>query len=54
MVQFRNFIVHWYEKVDVKILANVVNRYLMDFECFKQKILEYVRQSGLDDIEEHA
>lgn len=43
MVQFRNFIVHRYERIDVEILANMVNRYLPDFEKFRDEILDYVQ-----------
>lgn len=42
MVRFRNFIVHRYERVDVEILANMVNCYLADFEKFRDEILAYV------------
>lgn len=44
MVQFRNFIVHRYERVDVDILATMVNRHLPDFEQFRNEVLTYVRQ----------
>ena len=43
MVRFRNFIVHRYERVDVEILADMVNRYLADFEKFRDEILDYVQ-----------
>ena len=45
MVQFRNFIVHRYEQVDVKILAGMVNTHLEDFKQFKDEVLSYVRKS---------
>ena len=41
MVQFRNFVVHRYESVDVEILADVVNNRLSDFEAFRNEILKY-------------
>ena len=44
MVRFRNFIVHRYERIDVEILAAVVNRQLPDFEQFRDEILAYVAQ----------
>jgi uncharacterized protein YutE (UPF0331/DUF86 family) len=44
MVQFRNFIVHRYEKIDVTILVDVVNRRLGDFEQFKREVLSYARR----------
>lgn len=43
MVRFRNFVVHRYERVDVDILASMVNRYLDDFEKFRDEILAYVQ-----------
>lgn len=39
MVQFRNFVVHRYENVDVEILVDVVNNRLKDFERFRDEIL---------------
>lgn len=45
MVQFRNFIVHRYEAVDVAILADMVNRRLGDFERFRSEVLVYVGSS---------
>ncbi len=44
MARFRNFIVHRYERVDVEILADMVNRRLVDFEHFRSEILNYVRR----------
>jgi uncharacterized protein YutE (UPF0331/DUF86 family) len=44
MIRFRNFIVHRYERVDVEILADMVNRHLADFEHFRSEILNYVRR----------
>jgi uncharacterized protein YutE (UPF0331/DUF86 family) len=44
MVQFRNFIVHRYEKVDTAILVDMVNRRMVDFERFRSEILSYVHQ----------
>jgi uncharacterized protein YutE (UPF0331/DUF86 family) len=42
MVQFRNFIVHRYEKVEMSILVEMVNRRLPDFERFHDQVLAYV------------
>ena len=42
MVQFRNFIVHRYEQVDVAILVDVVNTHLRDFDRFRTEVLAYV------------
>jgi uncharacterized protein YutE (UPF0331/DUF86 family) len=44
MVRFLNFIVHRYERVDVEILVDMVNRRLDDFEHFRNEILDYVRR----------
>lgn len=48
MVQFRNFIVHRYERVDVAILVDMVNRRLPDFERFRDEVLAYVRTQETD------
>jgi len=45
MVQFRNFIVHRYERIDVEILVGMINRHLDDFERFKKEVLAYVREN---------
>lgn len=41
MVQFRNFIVHRYERIDSMILADIVNNRLSDFELFRNEVIEY-------------
>ena len=41
MVQFRNFIVHRYERIDPVILADVVNRRLGDFDLFRKQVMAY-------------
>lgn len=43
MVQLRNFIVHRYERIDVAILADMVNRRLGDFEQYRGEVLSYVQ-----------
>ena len=43
MVQFRNFIVHRYDHVDVGILAEMVNLHLGDFERFRAEVMAYVQ-----------
>ncbi|MBU4225899.1 MAG: DUF86 domain-containing protein [Chloroflexi bacterium] len=43
MVRFRNFIVHRYERIDLAILVGMVNRYLSDFDRFREEILNYVQ-----------
>lgn len=45
MIQFRNFIVHRYEQIDVEILASMCNKHLMDYKQFKTEVLKYVRQN---------
>jgi len=44
MVQFRNFIIHRYERVDVTILVDIVNHRLTDFERFRNEVLAYVQR----------
>jgi len=48
MVQFRNFIVHRYERVDVAILVDMVNRRLPDFDRFRDEVLAYSREQEAD------
>ncbi len=43
MVQFRNFVVHRYEQVDLDILVDIVNRRLDDFDRFRNEVLQYVQ-----------
>jgi uncharacterized protein YutE (UPF0331/DUF86 family) len=43
MVRFRNFIVHRYERIEVDILVDMINRRLSDFERFRDEILGYVQ-----------
>ncbi|MCD6224878.1 MAG: DUF86 domain-containing protein [Deltaproteobacteria bacterium] len=43
MVQFRNFVVHRYENVDIEILTDIVNNRLNDFVNFKQEIMRYAK-----------
>jgi uncharacterized protein YutE (UPF0331/DUF86 family) len=42
MTQFRNFIVHRYEKIDTAILVEIIKRRLSDFEAFREEISKYV------------
>lgn len=44
MAQFRNFVVHRYEQVDVSILVEIVNTRLADFERFRSEVLAYVQR----------
>jgi len=43
MVQFRNFVVHLYERVDPAIVVDIVNHRLGDFERFRDEVLAYAR-----------
>ena len=38
-VQFRSFVVHRHEQVDVEILVDMVNHRLTDFERFRSQVL---------------
>ena len=44
MVQVHNFIVHRDERVDLAILADMVNCRLGDFEQFRDEVLAYVQR----------
>lgn len=45
MVQFRDCVVHRYERVDNAILAGMVNERLIDFEQFRNDVMDYVRKT---------
>jgi uncharacterized protein YutE (UPF0331/DUF86 family) len=44
MAQFRNFIVHHYERIDTAILVDIVNQRLGDAERFRDEVLAYVQR----------
>ena len=44
MVQFRNFVVHRYERIDVEILVDIVNNKLAAFESFCDEVLRFYKQ----------
>jgi uncharacterized protein YutE (UPF0331/DUF86 family) len=44
MAKFRNIIVHQYEEVDVEIVVLILEKYLGDFERFKEAILDYLKK----------
>lgn len=46
MVQFRNFIVRRYERVDAAILADIIQRHLSDFEHFRDEVLAYAERDS--------
>jgi uncharacterized protein YutE (UPF0331/DUF86 family) len=45
MVHFHNFVVHRYERVDNAILTGMVNDSLIDFEQFRDDVMDYVRKT---------
>lgn len=49
MVQFRNFVVHMYERVDNAILADIATNRLDDFELFRDEVLAYVEKSANEE-----
>lgn len=48
MVQFRNFVVHRYERIDVEILVEIVNNRLCDFEQFRDEVLRFCKSESSD------
>ncbi len=46
MVQFRNFVVHRYEAIDVDILADIVSNRLEDFRHFRDEVLHHANNLG--------
>lgn len=46
MIQFRNFVVHLYERVETMFLVDIVNKRLADFESFRDEVLAYAEQSN--------
>lgn len=44
MVQFRNFLVHRYDRIDENVLADVVNRHLDDYERFIHEVEAYAQR----------
>lgn len=49
MAQFRNLVVHLYERVDASVLADVVNNQLGDFERFRDEVLRYADRGPTED-----
>ena len=45
MAQFRNFLVHRYEHIDVRILVTMLENHLEDFEQFRKEILTFMRDT---------
>ena len=48
MVQFRNFVVHLYERVDIVFLVDIVSNRLTDFERFRDEVLAYASRADKD------
>ena len=46
MIQFRNFVVHLYERVETMFLVDIVNKRLADFKSFRDEVLAYAEQSN--------
>ena len=46
MIQFRNFVVHLYDRVETIFLVDIVNKRLADFESFRDAVLAYAEQSN--------
>lgn len=46
MVQFRNFVVHLYERVETVFLVDILNKRLGDFERFRDEVLAYAEKSN--------
>lgn len=46
MVQFRNFVVHRYENIDLDIITDIVNHRLNDFDAFRDAIMRYYRHEN--------
>lgn len=45
MAQFRNIIVHDYQKIDAGIVIGILQKNLHDFERFKEAIVDYLKPS---------
>jgi uncharacterized protein YutE (UPF0331/DUF86 family) len=48
MVQFRNFGVHRYERIDVEILVDIVNNKLAAFDSFRDEVLRFYKRANPD------
>ena len=42
MANFRNVIIHQYEKIDPAIVVSILHRHLGDFEKYKKAIIKYL------------
>lgn len=48
MVQFRNFVVHRYERIDVEILVDIINNKLGDFDKFRDEVVRFYKRENRD------
>ena len=44
MTKFRNIVVHQYEEVDAEIVVLILGKHLVDFDRFRESILDYLRK----------
>ncbi len=49
MIQFRNFVVHMYDRVEAFFLVDIVNNRLGDFERFRDEVLAYAEKPDSDE-----
>ncbi|MBI3959112.1 MAG: DUF86 domain-containing protein [Chloroflexi bacterium] len=49
MVQFRNFVVHMYERIETVFLVDILRNRLGDFERFRDEVLAYAEKSNTDE-----
>jgi uncharacterized protein YutE (UPF0331/DUF86 family) len=47
MAQFRNIIVHQYDKIDSEIVIGILQRDINDFIAYKEAIINYLKKSNL-------
>lgn len=47
MAQFRNIVVHQYDKIDSEIVIGILQRDINDFIAYKEAIINYLKTSNL-------
>jgi len=52
MIQFRNLVVHMYERIDSVFLADILSNRLGDFERFRDEVLAYADRPATDEAVE--
>ena len=45
MAQFRNIVVHHYDKIDAEIVVGILQRDINDFIAYKEAIISYLKNS---------